>query len=116
MRRADFLKLLGAGALTALAGSVLPSCDVMSPSDPNDSKIFTSQETQGHNHTITITKAEVQNPPAGGISRETSANGHTHTFTMSAAELNAVNSGTAIEVVTGDTSGHNHIFTISKWF
>jgi hypothetical protein len=117
MRRAEFLKVLGAGTLAALAGSALSACkNSTTPSDPTASKVFTSQATQGHNHTITIAKTEVESPPTGGISRETSANGHTHTFTMTAAELATVRGRTPVDVVTGNTSGHNHIFTISRWY
>ncbi|MHB8055753.1 MAG: hypothetical protein ACYDH3_10960 [Candidatus Aminicenantales bacterium] len=102
--------------LTILVGGTQVGCK--SPSNPTnpDSKVFTSASTQGHTHTITIQKSEIDNPPAGGISRETSANGHTHTFTMSQAELTDVKNGTAVTVTTADTNGHHHEFTIQKWY
>jgi hypothetical protein len=78
--------------------------------------VFTSSSDQGHNHTITIQKTEIQAPPAGGISRQTSANGHTHTFTMTEAELTNVKNGTPVVVTTSDSGGHSHNFTIQKWY
>jgi hypothetical protein len=120
MKRTEFLKIAGVGALTALAGSVLTACKSSSttPSDPN-SKTFTSSAPSngaGHTHTITIQKTEIDTPPSDGISRETSANGHTHTFTMSAAELTTVKGGAPVTVTTAETNGHHHDFTISKWY
>ncbi len=116
MQRSEFLKLMGAGALTVLAGSVLTACkSTTSPTNPT-SKTFTSTTSVGHTHTITIQRAEIDAPPSAGISRQTSANGHTHTFTMNAAELATVAGGAAVTVTTSDTNGHNHQFTISKWY
>jgi hypothetical protein len=121
MKRAEFLKVMGAGTLVALAGSAVTACKSSSttPSNP-DSHTFTStgpsDNSSGHTHTITIQKTEVETPPAGGISRETSTNGHSHTFTMTAANLADVKAGTAVTVTTSNTSGHTHDFAISKWY
>jgi hypothetical protein len=117
MKRADFLKVMGAGALTSLAGTVLTACKSSSTTPTNPAnKTFTSTSSVGHSHTITIQRTEVDTPPSAGISRETSANGHTHTFTMSAAELTTVRGGAAVTVTTADSNGHTHDFVISKWY
>ena len=119
MKRAEFLKVMGAGTLVALAGSAVTACKSSSttPSNPTDSRMFTSSTIQNHTHTITIQKTEVETPPAGGISRETSsASGHTHTFTMTADDLANVKSGTAVNIDTAVTSAHLHTFTIQKWY
>jgi len=114
MKRREFLHF-AAGA-TVLLGVVQATCK-NTPTTPTDpSMVFTSSSDQGHNHTITIQKTEIQAPPAGGISRQTSANGHTHTFTMSEAELTTVRNGTAVVVTTADSNGHSHRFTIQKWY
>lgn len=113
MTRRDFLHF-AAGA-TVLLGVVQAACK-NSPTTPTNAKEFTSSNEQGHTHTITIEKTEIEAPPAAGISRQTSANGHTHTFTMTAAELTNVNNGTSVGVRTADSNGHNHNFTIQKWF
>ena len=119
MKRAEFLKVMGAGTLVALAGSAVTACKSSSttPSNPTTSNTFTSSNVQNHTHTITIQKTEVETPPAGGISRETSsASGHTHTFTMTADDLTNVKAGTVVTVTTADTGGHTHDFVISKWY
>jgi hypothetical protein len=121
MKRAEFLKVMGAGTLVALAGSAVTACKSSSttPSNP-DSHTFTStgpSSGPGHTHTITIQKTEVETPPAGGISRETSTNGHSHTFTMTADQLATVKAGTAVTITTQpDSTGHTHDFQISKWY
>ncbi len=119
MKRAEFLKVLGAGTLTAIAGSLLSACKSSTTPTPStsDSKDFVSSSVEGHSHTITLKKTELQSPPAGGISRETTTtNGHTHTFTMSAAQLSQVNNGSVVEVDTAETSSHHHRFTIQSWY
>ena len=113
MRRREFLHF-AAGA-TVLLGVVQAACK-NSPTTPTNAKTFTSSNEQGHTHTITIDKTEIEAPPAAGISRQTSANGHTHTFTMTAAELTNVNNGSSVGVTTSDSNGHSHTFTIQKWF
>jgi len=115
MKRREFLHF-AAGA-TVLLGVAQAACK-NTPTTPTvpDSMVFTSSSDQGHNHTITIQKTEIQAPPAGGISRQTSANGHTHTFTMTEAELTNVKNGTPVIVTTSDTGGHSHNFTIQKWY
>jgi hypothetical protein len=127
MKRAEFLKVLGGGSLAALAGSVLTSCKsgTTTPTNPT-SKAFTSTTANGHAHTFTVQKAEVDTPPAGGISRQTSAptdaysGNHTHAFTMTQADLTSVKNGTSVTISSGDydagTGPHHHDFTISKWY
>jgi hypothetical protein len=115
MKRRDFFSSAAGlgGALLLLAH---PGCkNATTPTDLS-SKTFTSSSSQGHTHTITIQKTEVESPPTGGISRQTSANGHTHTFTMNEAQLASVKNGTSVTVTTSDTNGHTHDFTIQKWY
>jgi hypothetical protein len=116
LERREFFKLAAGGALAVLA---MASCDngVTNPGDPNAQRTFTSTSDNGHAHTITIQRAEVQNPPAAGITRQTSSNtGHTHQFSMTQAELMTVNGGGNVVVVTSVVDLHSHTFTITKWF
>jgi len=117
MQRKQFLKLLGMGSMAAIAGSLISACKSSSttPSD-SGSKTFTSNLVGGHNHTITIKKTEVETPPSGGISQDTSLNGHSHTFAMTAADLTSVKGGASVAIDTGETNGHFHTFTIQKWY
>jgi len=106
--------------LTVLLGVFQISCSKSSSTAPpsnTDSKVFTSTVVSSHSHTITIQKSEIETPPTGGISRQTSSSsGHTHTFTMTEAELTNVKAGTAVVITTGVASGHQHDFTIQKWY
>jgi hypothetical protein len=121
MKRTEFLKILGAGTLTALAGSLMPSCKSSTttpePVTPESKTFDTRPADDGHFHTVTLTKTEIKTPPTGGISRETSStNGHTHTFTMTSAQLTQVNSGNTVDVQTADTLAHHHTFAVTMWW
>jgi len=123
MKRREFMFNSSKGRIVAiivmaiLVGGVQIACN-NTPTTPSDpvSKVFTSSNDQGHTHTITIQRTEIETPPAGGISRQTSANGHTHTFTMTQAEMTNVKNGTSVTVTTSDSNGHSHTFTIQKWY
>ena len=118
MTRKEFL-LAGlaasAGALAALTQSRCSSST--SPPPPTTQRAFTSTNVNGHTHQITIQRAEVQTPPAGGISRQTSSGGgHTHTFTMSQAQLQTCMGGGSVTLNDAVTDLHQHSYTITKWF
>ena len=118
MTRKDFL-LTGTGGIAGLL-MFLSQTRCKSPAGPTTpptENSFTSTSVNGHTHSITIQNSEVQNPPAAGISRETSStSGHTHTFTMTQADLQNVMGGGTATIVTAITSSHQHSFTITKWF
>ncbi len=118
MKRAELLKILGAGTLIAAAAILWSACKSSTTTPtPADSKEFFSTTVNDHFHKITIYKSDATNPPAEGITRETtSVNGHTHTFTMTQAELMQLNNGSVVNHTTSDTEGHHHIFTISNWY
>ncbi len=116
MTRKDFLK---AGlAMAAAIPGIMMTQGCSTPTTPSsDSQTFTSSLDQGHTHSVTIQKTEVENPPSGGISRQTSnSGGHTHTLAMTQAELQSVKNGTTVNIVTSNSSGHTHTFAISKWY
>ncbi len=118
MKRKDFLISGALGALAVAAGLFQTKCSSSSgPSDPGTQRTFTSTSVDGHTHTITITRSEVESAPIAGISRATSsASGHTHTFAMTQAQLQGVMGGAATTVNTSTDSAHAHEFTITKWF
>jgi hypothetical protein len=118
MKNKRILCLVAGAAVLALISFGVAGCK--SSTTPSTSKTFTSNLVNGHTHAMTITQAEVQTPPASGISSDTTSNsGHTHSFDMTQAELQQVNGGTSVTVTTGssDVGGaHTHTFTITKWF
>ena len=90
------------------------------PPNPDTSRTFASTSVNSHTHSVTIEKADVQTPPAAGISKTTTSNSaHTHSFTLTQAQLATINGGGSVTVTSGssDVGGaHTHDFTISKWF
>jgi len=122
MRKANSFRIAAIAFAAVALGFFQASCGgssgtVSPPPTPNpNSRVFTSTLVGGHTHTITIQKSEIETPPTGGISRQTSSTGHTHTFTMSEVNLTTVKGGTPVVVTTGDTNAHTHDFTIQKWY
>lgn len=116
MRTARAILFVFLAATLSFWASGCGSSDKSTP-PTDDSKTFTSSVDASHSHTVTLTKAEVEDPPALGIQRETSVSGsHSHTFTISPSELVTVLSGAAVVVTTSSDSGHTHTFTIQKWY
>ena len=120
MTRKDFLRTALGGFLgTFLFGSLSDCSSSTTPEVPEDSnqRTFTSTSNSGHTHTVAITRAQVENPPAAGITLTTSSSGgHNHTFSMSQAQLQSVNSGSQVTINDSVSDGHNHQYTIQKWF
>jgi len=125
MKRKEFLKIAAAGAAVGLGQLALSACKSStptSPTTPSTSKTFTSSLAESHTHTVSIAKAEVDTPPAGGFSRATSdSGGHSHTFTISQADLTTVMGGGSVNVNTSTETAvygnpHFHTFAIAKWY
>jgi len=120
MTRKYFLKMSSIGFFAGLIYLSKVGCQG-TPTTPDipdiDQRAFTSSIDQGHSHTVNISKSEIENPPAGGISRLTSSSdGHTHTFSMTQAELQSVTSGNTVEVSDSVVNSHSHTYQITKWF
>jgi tRNA U34 5-carboxymethylaminomethyl modifying GTPase MnmE/TrmE len=80
-----------------------------------ESKEFTSTSVNNHTHTFTLNKADLDTPPAEGISRATSSSAnHTHTVTLTKEQLGHIKMGMEQTVKTSIDSGHSHDFTF-KW-
>ncbi len=121
MTRKDFLKTSSIGFLAGLICLSKAGCKG-TPTTPDtstniDQKAFASSTDQGHSHTATVNKSEIESPPAGGISRSTSSSGgHTHTFSMTQTELQSVKSGSTVAVSDSVVSSHSHTYQIKKWY
>jgi len=118
MTRKNFLVTGLLGSFGALVALVQSRCSgSTTPPPPTTQKSFTSTNVDGHTHTITIQRTEVDSPPAGGISRQTSSSsGHTHTFMMSQAQLQTCMGGGSVTVSDSMMNLHQHSYTITKWF
>jgi hypothetical protein len=120
MTRKDFLKTSSIGFLAGIFYLSKVGCKG-TPTSPDisgiDQKVFTSSSTNGHTHTVIISQSEIENTPAGGISRQVSlSDGHTHTFSMTQAELLLVKNGNVVEVFDSEVSNHSHRYRIEKWY
>ncbi|OGD24395.1 MAG: hypothetical protein A2Y69_15080 [Candidatus Aminicenantes bacterium RBG_13_59_9] len=118
MTRKEFLRFSIAGIAAGSALSLWPGCSSSEQTTPPPAGgTFSSSNVQGHSHSVTLQRSEVENPPSDGISRETSSNsGHSHTFAMTQAELQSVNGGTTVTVTDSSVQAHSHTYQIQKWF
>jgi hypothetical protein len=120
MERRQFLINGGKVLLVLPAGWVLANCSNTTSSPAPSTNVgtgtlmFTSSITEGHNHTFSMTVQEIDSPPSGGISRDTSTTlNHMHVVTLTAAQMDQIAAG---QVVTMDTSlvqNHLHTFAFS---
>jgi hypothetical protein len=77
--------------------------------------IYTSSISSGHDHTFSVRFVDFSNPPAGGVSGETSlTSAHTHHVFISMEDLSSVELGNSVQVTTTTASGHSHVFTFVK--
>jgi len=118
MKRKEFFAVSGKYLLGGVLAALGLSCEsTESPDDMEDENTFTSTTSQGHTHSATIQRSEIENPPSDGITKTTtSAAGHTHTFTMTQQQLQNVNNGQTVTVTDSPSAGHTHQYEIEKWF
>jgi hypothetical protein len=121
MTRKEFLKISLGGLLGGLTIILTERCTSSEspspPAPPAGGQVFTSTNVDNHTHTVTFSRSDVESPPANGITKSTSSSaGHSHSFSMTQAQLQTVNGGTAVQVSDSLVSGHQHAYTITKWF
>ncbi|MFQ6611472.1 MAG: hypothetical protein ACE5D2_00010 [Fidelibacterota bacterium] len=74
---------------------------------------ITSTTNSGHNHSIYIRYADVNNPQANDKTITSSSNNyHTHTITLTTADYTALKNGDTIVKTSSSDGGHAHQFTI----
>jgi hypothetical protein len=75
---------------------------------------FVSTVSAGHQHPLTLEIALFASPPADGVTRLVAAvSGHDHGVTLSRAELEAIGGGGTITKTTSTVDGHAHTFSLS---
>ena len=110
--------------LVPVVPAVLQACS-SSPSDaPGNSCAGAaplSTINDGHNHSVCVPTAHMNNPPAAGGTYTSSNDGdHTHTITLTAAQLSSIGAGQSVLVTSSsdvDPStqmAHTHDWTITK--
>jgi hypothetical protein len=71
-----------------------------------------STNVGGHTHTLCVLQADLDHPPAGGVTYTTSSAGHTHTVSLTQAQLTTIAGGGSVTVTTSTASDHHHQFTL----
>jgi hypothetical protein len=93
------------------AGVILPDEDAATC----DGVFSIGTVDDNHTHSLCVPTTDLKTPPAGGSTYTTSnTDGHTHPVTLTAAQLASIESGTTVTVTTGGTSPYPHTFTILK--
>src|SRR5262245_34539229 len=101
LRLGSLVLLVPASRLITACASSTTSGGTPSPTPTSpDLVAFTSSVVSSHSHVVQIEVASFQNPPPGGIQKDTSSvvdpvNGvdHFHTVALTDAELNSIESG-----------------------
>ena len=76
---------------------------------------ITSSVNAGHIHDITISGADIENPPAGGKTIDTTYNsGHRHTVTLTQQDYQTIKDGGVVTVTDSLVAGHTHTYVIHK--
>ena len=106
------LLVLGVMLVVLLSAGVL-SCGGKSASTGDIT--VTSSVSAGHSHQVTISGADIDNPPTGGKTITTTyVNFHTHTITLSQQDYQTIKNEGTVTVTTSEVNGHSHTFTIKK--
>jgi hypothetical protein len=80
----------------------------------------TSSVSIAHSHQVTISGADIDNPPAGGRTITTTSygdyyiNSHSHTITLTQQDFQTIKNGGTVTVTTSVALDHTHTFTIKK--
>ena len=75
----------------------------------------TSSVNAGHTHDVTISGADIENPPAGGKTVDTTYNGgHRHTITLTQQDYQTIKGGGEVTVTDSLSAGHTHTYVIHK--
>jgi hypothetical protein len=136
MDRREFLIRGGSALLVLPLGTFLVRCSSSdngvttsspSPTEPDqtppdapprvvgENVVYTSNQVNAHSHSFSVPTGAIANPPAAGISgNTTTAQLHEHSLVLTQADLQAASSGQTVKVSTGNTLGHTHVFTIVK--
>ena len=110
-------------AFAGLACAKSPSPTVSPTTSPTVSATATGQENitvtssidAGHSHDVTISGADIENPPAADDTIDTTySGGHRHTITLTRQDYESIKNGDEVTVISSSSGGHAHTFVIAK--
>ncbi len=111
MSRKSLIGLLVLGVVALLFSGTLACGKSTSTGDIT----FTSSVTGNHSHQITISGADIENPPSTGKTITTTyVLYHSHTITLSQQDYETIKNGGEVTVTTSLVNDHTHTFTIKK--
>ena len=103
------LAAVGAVVVLLLVGGL--AC---SKSSSTGDLTITSSVNSNHSHQVTISNADIENPPATDKTIDTTyTSGHRHTITLTSQDYQSIEDGNEV-TVTSSSSGHTHTFNIKK--
>jgi hypothetical protein len=77
--------------------------------------VYTTNVFGDHSHTFGIETTSFTSPPMAGLTGSTSsAEGHQHSVTVTMADLQNVQTGQTIKITSGLAEGHTHVLTLVK--
>ena len=102
--------------LLGLAIGLVGLFSLAASQNEGQTKDFISTSVSNHTHLFTLNKADIDNPPAEGISKATSTDaGHSHMVTITKEQLANLKNDMKETIKTSVVGGHDHEFTFSKW-
>jgi len=76
---------------------------------------ITSSFDAGHTHDVTISGADIENPPAVNRTINTTYDdGHRHTITLTQQDYQTIKDGSEVTVIDSRVGGHTHTYVIKK--
>lgn len=97
-----------------LIGSAMSVACSKKSASPGDITV-TSSVNSGHSHDVTISGADIDNPPAADKTLDTTYSaGHIHTITLTPQDYESIKSGSEVTVTSSLNAGHTHTFVIKK--
>ena len=104
----------GTGTPTATIPSGTSTPTATTPAGQQDITI-TSSVNAGHTHDVTISGADIENPPAAGKTIDTTYNsGHRHTLTLTQQDFETIKNGGEVTVTDSLFGSHTHTYIIHK--
>jgi hypothetical protein len=92
-----------------------PNAPAAPPTQSGGMDVYTSSTVSAHSHTFTLDDTDLTTPPADGVSGMSSVNSmHSHTVSITSDQLTQVGMGQSVEVTSGVTGSHTHVFTFTK--
>ena len=115
MSHKPLVKAALASALVLLLAGILTGFACSKQSASTGDITVTSSVDAGHTHRVTISSADVNNPPAADKTIDsTNSGGHTHSITLTIQDYESIQSGSEVTVESSSVGGHTHTFVIKK--